>query len=309
MIAGGTVRDAAPVIRLRAPAKINLFLHIVGRRADGFHLLDSLVGFTDYGDELTAEPAAEISLAVDGPFARDLAADANNLVLRAARLLQSECGAPAGARIRLTKNLPVASGIGGGSADGAAALTALTQLWRSRVPADRLAALALQLGADLPVCLAGCASFVGGIGEKIDPAPPMADLDILLVNPLIPLPTNEVFRHRAQGPDGGRFGAPGRWQGPLPNAEALCARLADCRNDLTEAAIGLVPQISEALLLLRRQPGCRLARLSGSGATCFGLFADSAAARAAAAAVLGEKPDWWAVATRLRLSDSGGFME
>lgn len=309
MIAGGTVRDAAPVIRLRAPAKINLFLHVVGRRADGFHQLDSLVAFTDYGDDLTVAPANDISLAIDGPFAQNLAADGDNLVLRAARLLQAECGSTAGARIRLTKNLPVASGIGGGSADGAAALTALTQLWQARVPAERLAALALQLGADLPVCLAGCASFVGGIGEKIDPAPPLTDLDILLVNPLIPLPTIEVFRRRAQGPDGARFGAPGRWQEALASAEAFCARLADCRNDLTEAAIGLVPQISEVILRLERQPGCRLVRLSGSGATCFGLFTDSAAARAAAIAVLGEKPDWWAVATKLRLADNAGYVE
>jgi len=307
VIAGGTVRDAAPAIRLRAPAKIPLFLHVVGRRADGLHLLDSLVAFTDYGDELTVEPSNDISLAVDGPFARDLPAGGDNLVLRAARLLQAECGATAGARIRLTKNLPVASGIGGGSADGAAALAALTQLWRSRVPANRLAALALQLGADLPVCLAGCASFVGGIGEKIDRAPPMADLDILLVNPLIPLPTIEVFRRRAKGPDGARFGAPGRWQEALANAEALCARLADCRNDLAEAAIALVPQISEVIARLERQPGCRLARLSGSGATCFGLFTDGAAARAAAAAVLEEKPDWWAATTRLRLSGPAEF--
>jgi 4-diphosphocytidyl-2-C-methyl-D-erythritol kinase len=302
VIAGGTVRDAAPTIRRRAPAKINLFLHVVGRGADGFHQLDSLVAFTDYGDDLTVAPANDISLSIDGPFARDLPAGADNLVLRAARLLQAECGVKAGARIRLTKNLPVASGIGGGSADGAAALAALTQLWQSRVPAERLAALALQLGADLPVCLAACASFVGGIGEKIDPAPPMADLDILLVNPLIPLPTIEVFRRRANGPDGARFGAPGRWQGALATAEALCARLADCRNDLTEAAIGLVPQIAEVVAQLERQPGCRLARLSGSGATCFGLFADNVAARAAAAAVLKEKPGWWAVATKLRLS-------
>lgn len=290
------------MIRRRAPAKINLFLHVVGRRADGFHLLDSLVAFTDYGDELAVAPADDLSLTIDGPFASNLPGAADNLVLRAALRLRAECGASAGARIQLTKNLPVASGIGGGSADGAAALSALTKLWQSRVPPDRLAALGLELGADLPVCLAGRASFVGGIGESIDPAPPMADLDILLVNPLVPLPTIDVFRRRASGPDGARFGAPGRWTAPLADVDALCTRLSDCRNDLADAAIALVPEISAVLAFIAGQAGCRLARLSGSGATCFGLFANGAAVLAAATAILKERPDWWAVATRLRLS-------
>ena len=305
MIAGGAASDTATLIRARARAKINLFLHVVGRRADGLHLLDSLVAFAAYGDELTVDPARDISLAIDGPFAHGLSAGDDNLVLRAARLLQAECGTAAGARIRLTKNLPVASGIGGGSADGAAVLAALTRLWNVELPAERMAALGLQLGADLPVCLAGRASFVGGIGERIDSAPPMADLEILLVNPLIPLPTVDVFRRRAQGADAARFGAPGRWQEGPRGAEALCARLADCRNDLTDAAMALVPEIAEVLRLVGAKPGCRLARLSGSGATCFGLFIDSAAARSAAAAISAERPGWWAVATRLDLSGAG----
>lgn len=296
-------------IRHRAPAKINLFLHVVGRRADGLHLLDSLVAFAAYGDELTAEPAPDISLAIDGPFAGSLSTGNDNLVLRAARLLQAECGTSKGARLRLTKNLPVASGIGGGSADGAATLVALAQLWDADISAERLGALGLQLGADLPVCLARRASFVGGIGERIDPAPPMADLDILLVNPLIPLPTADVFRCRTQGPDGARFSAPGRWQEAPNSADALCARLADCRNDLTGAAAALVPEIDELLRALGAQPGCRLARLSGSGATCFGLFTDRAAAQAAAAAMLEKRPGWWAVATRLDLSGAANFQE
>jgi 4-diphosphocytidyl-2-C-methyl-D-erythritol kinase len=299
--------DANSTIRVRAPAKINLFLHVVGRRADGLHLLDSLVAFAAYGDDLAVEPARGVSLVIDGPFAGDLSADDDNLVLRAARLLRDECGAAGGAHIRLTKNLPVASGIGGGSADSAAALAALARMWKVAVPAERLAALGLQLGADLPVCLVGRSSFVGGVGERIDPAPPMADLDILLINPLVPLPTADVFRRRAQGPDGARFGAPGRWQAAPKDAAALCARLADCRNDLTEAATALVPDIADVLRLIGAQPGCRLARLSGSGATCFGLFTDSAAARTAATAVLAERPRWWVVATRLSLSGTGEF--
>lgn len=294
------------MIRLRAPAKINLFLHLVGRRADGFHLLDSLIAFTDYGDELSAEAAGDLSLAVDGPFAAGLSQGEDNLVLRAARLLMAEGSVTRGARLRLTKQLPVASGIGGGSADAVAAMKALTQLWGLYVPAGRLAELALKLGADLPVCLAGRPSFVGGIGEDIQPVPPMPDLFILLVNPLIPLPTIDVFRRRAQGPDAARFGAPGRWSGTLAAEADLIRRLTDCRNDLTDAAIAIVPAIADVLERIGGQAGCRLARLSGSGATCFGLFSDAAAARTAAAAILDAKPGWWAVATRLRLSDQTG---
>lgn len=291
------------VIRLRAPAKINLFLHLVGRRADGFHLLDSLIAFTDYGDELTAEAVGDLSLAIDGPFASGLSPTEDNLVIRAARLLMAEGAVKQGARLRLTKNLPVASGIGGGSADAVAAIKALTQLWGLQITAGRLAELALQLGADLPVCLAGRASFVGGIGEDIRPLPPMPDLQILLVNPLIPLPTIEVFRRRAAGPQGSQFSDPGRWSETLATDDELFRRLADCRNDLTDAAIAIVPAIADVLEAIGGQPGCRLARLSGSGATCFGLFSDAAAARTAAAAILKLTPGWWAVATRLRLSD------
>jgi 4-diphosphocytidyl-2-C-methyl-D-erythritol kinase len=294
------------VIRLRAPAKINLFLHLVGRRADGFHLLDSLIAFTDYGDELTVEAAGDLSLAIDGPFASGLSPAEDNLVLRAARLLMAEGAVKQGARLRLTKNLPVASGIGGGSADAVAAMKALIQLWGLQIPAGRLAELALQLGADLPVCLAGRPSFVGGIGEDLQPLPPMPDLHILLVNPLIPLPTIDVFRRRAAGPEGSQFGDPGRWSETLATDEELFRRLADCRNDLTEAAIAIVPAIVEVLEAIGGQPGCQLARLSGSGATCFGLFSDAAAARTAAAAMLNSTPGWWAVATRLRLSDRAG---
>ena len=294
------------VIRLRAPAKINLFLHLVGRRADGFHLLDSLIAFTDYGDELSAEAAGDLSLAIDGPFAAGLSPAEDNLVLRTARLLMAEAAVTHGARLRLTKQLPVASGIGGGSADAVAAMKALTQLWDLHIPAARLAELALQLGADLPVCLVGRPSFVCGIGEDIRPVPPMPDLHILLVNPLIPLPTVDVFRRRAAGPDAARFGNSGRWSGTLAADDDLFRRLADCRNDLTDAAIAIVPAIADVLEAIGGQAGCRLARLSGSGATCFGLFSDATAARMAAAAILNSRPGWWAVATRLRLSDRAG---
>jgi 4-diphosphocytidyl-2-C-methyl-D-erythritol kinase len=300
------LKTRASIIRLRAPAKINLFLHLVGRRADGFHLLDSLIAFTDYGDELSAEAAAGLTLAIDGPFAPGLSTGDDNLVLRAARMLAAEGGVMQGARLHLTKNLPVASGIGGGSADAVAAMRALIELWGLRIPPARLAALALKLGADLPVCLVGQPSFVGGIGEDIKTLPPMPDLDIVLVNPLIPLPTVDVFRRRAQGPDGARFGSAGRWTKPPASADEFLRHVAACRNDLTDAAIGIVPTIAAVLAAVGGQAGCWLARLSGSGATCFGLFADAGAAANAAAAIRKAEPGWWAVATKLRLSGKSG---
>jgi 4-diphosphocytidyl-2-C-methyl-D-erythritol kinase len=292
----------ARTIHVQAPAKINLFLHLVGRRADGFHLLDSLIAFTDYGDELSAETARDLSLAINGSFSSGLSTGDDNLVLRAARMLMAEGDIAQGARLQLTKSLPVASGIGGGSADAVAAMKALINLWGVKIPAARLAALALKLGADLPVCLAGQPSFVGGIGEDIQPLPPMPDLDIVLVNPLIPLPTVEVFRRRAKGPDGNKFGGRGRWTKPPTSADEFLRYLAGCRNDLTDAAIGIVPAIANVLAAIGGQTGCRLARLSGSGATCFGLFADADAAALAAAAIRKAEPGWWAVATKLRLS-------
>jgi 4-diphosphocytidyl-2-C-methyl-D-erythritol kinase len=279
-----------------APAKVNLYLHITGRRDDGYHLLDSLVTFVDIGDRLRAEPAASLSLTIDGPEAADLAAAGDeNLVLRAARLLADRAGITAGAALHLEKHLPVAAGIGGGSSDAAAALLALKGLWQISLQDEALWALGARLGADIPACLYRRAVWVGGIGERLEPAGPLPEAGILLVNPRRALSTAAVFAAR-RGPLGhvGRFA-------PMPSAAAALARaLMPCRNDLTEAAIGLVPEIGAVLARLGRLPGCLLARMSGSGATCFALFANRAAAEAARAEVAAAEPWWWCAA--------GGFV-
>jgi 4-diphosphocytidyl-2-C-methyl-D-erythritol kinase len=272
----------APLIEA-APAKINLFLHVIGRRADGYHLLDSLVVFAAAGDVLRAEPSDRLSLDVDGPFAAALAGESDNLVLRAARAL-----APTGAgtRLVLTKNLPVASGIGGGSADAAATLRLLCRLWRLTPSAQELARIAEALGADVPVCLAGRASRMSGIGELLKPAPELPACGIVLINPGVGVSTADVFRSR-RGDWSSAATLPASWS----NVAAMAADLHSARNDLERPALSLQPVIGDVLAALAALPGCRLARMSGSGATCFGLFDEPAAAMSAADGL--RKPGWW----------------
>jgi len=289
--------DGAEIAR-PAPAKVNLYLHVVGRRPDGYHLLDSLVVFAGVGDRLAVAPAPGLSLAVDGPFAGLVPAGPENLVLRAARALAERVGARRGAHIRLTKRLPVAAGIGGGSADAAAALAALCALWRVDPDAADLAALGLALGADVPVCLAGRPAFVGGVGEDMAPPPPLPAAWMVLANPGIAVATPAVFKAFRAG--GGAFSAPGRFAAPPGDAGALFALLAERRNDLTAAAQTVAPAIAEVLAALAARPGCALARMSGSGATCFGLFAAENEARAAAAALAAGRPEWWVEAAPMR---------
>ena len=281
-----------------APAKLNLYLHVLGRREDGYYLLDSLMVFVHVGDSIVVQPAKNLSLTVEGSFAKSLDADDSNLVLRAARALAGTYGVIEGAGIRLIKNLPVASGIGGGSADAAATLRALCHLWRLKPASKDLAALALGLGADVPFCLAGQAGFVGGIGESIKPAAVLpTDVSaawVVLINPLTTLATPAVFSARS-----GSFSQPGRFDNTPRNARDLATLLKERRNDLTEAAISLSPEIGNALDALESSRGSLLARMSGSGATCFGLFDGEDDARQAAAVISGEAPGWWVVTTRL----------
>lgn len=274
-----------------ARAKINLYLHVVGRRLDGFHLLDSLVVFAETGDEIAVAASDTLSLKIVGPFAANLGADDDNLVLRAARGLRDLAGVKSGAAITLTKNLPVASGIGGGSADAAATLAALAALWNISPDRAALERLALTLGADVPVCLAGKASFMGGIGEEIVSAGKLPSAHILLVNPGIATPTPAVFKARQGG-----FSNAERWDQPPANAQALAAALMSRGNDLTEAAITVTPAIRDVLAAIGETERCLLARLSGSGATCFGIYADAAEAEAAGRAIRAVQPGWWAVA-------------
>ena len=280
------------IATVAAPAKVNLYLHVVGRRTDGYHLLDSLVVFTALGDTVSVRRAKELRLSVDGPFAAAPALAGENIVLRAAKALAEALGREADAAIRLTKRLPVAAGLGGGSADAAAALTALCRLWGAADGALDLYALGETLGADVPVCLAGRPTIVGGIGEILTPVPALPRAALLLVNPGDPLPTPAVFEAR-EGP----FSASSRSDGGGPDVAALAARLSVCGNDLAAPAQRLCPAIGEVMSALQGLPGCRLARMSGSGPTCFGLFDDLSAAAAAAARL--ERPGWWVAPTRI----------
>ena len=269
-----------------APAKVNLFLHVIGRRPDGYHLLDSLAVFPAIGDLLRVMSAADLTLALDGPFSAALADDQDNLVLRAARALAAATGVAPQAHITLTKNLPVASGIGGGSADAAAALRALQRLWQLRLPAPAILALATRLGADVPVCLVAIATRMGGIGELLTPAPALPPCGMVLINPGVAVSTPAVFRARTGG-----FSAPASLPSGWPDFATMAADLARLSNDLEAPAISICPPIGEVLAASRTLPGCRLARMSGSGATCFALFASAAAAAEAAAEL--RRPGWW----------------
>ncbi len=279
-VAGGAGAAAEP-----APAKVNLYLHVTGKRADGYHLLDSLVVFADAADALRWVPGEELSLSLDGPEGALLAQEADNLVLRAARLLAREGGRSARGRLTLEKNLPVASGIGGGSADAAAALRLLDRAWGLRLGAGRLGELAAELGADVPVCVASRSARMEGVGELLSPAPRLPGCGMVLANPRVPLPTPAVFRAR-QGAFTPRAPLPEGWA----DAAAMARFLASCSNDLEEAAIGLCPEVSHVLAALAALPGCLLARMSGSGATCFALFPDTATARQGAGML---PEEWW----------------
>ncbi len=264
-----------------APAKVNLALHVIGRRDDGLHQLDGVVAFARVGDTLSAEPADRLSLAVDGPFAAGLDAGPDNLVLRAAALMRP---AGRGVALRLTKALPLASGIGGGSSDAAATLRLLARLWELPLPSTPEL---LGLGADVPVCLAVQACRMRGIGEDLTPLrlPP---LWLVLANPGVPVATGAVFAGLA-----GRFGPPMPALPASTDAETLIDFLAAQRNDLEPPAIAAAPAIAEVLAALAAQPGCRLARMSGSGATCFGLFSSERLAASAAEATRQARPRWW----------------
>ncbi len=268
-----------------ARAKVNLWLKVVGRRADGYHLLESLVAFADLADRLEAAPAERLSLAVDGPWSAALADEADNLVLKAARLLAGHAGVAPRAALHLAKHIPVAAGLGGGSADAAATLHALADLWRLATPIDELFDLAARLGADVPMCLAGRPALVSGIGEKLAPAPPLPDCGLLLVNPGVALATAPVFAAR-HGDFSPPQPLPGSWSDLAGFVEVLAAR----GNDLAAAATNLCPPIGEVLAFLRKTVAVRYAAMSGSGATCFALYDTPASARRAAAAV---PAAWW----------------
>ena len=277
-------------IRIDAPAKINLYLHVTARRADGFHELDSLFVRVGVADRLTIKAADDLSFTVDGPFSAGLATDddQDNLVLAAARLLASGLDRTPAVALHLVKNLPVAAGLGGGSADAAATLKGLVALWQSDVTSRDLQAIAMELGADVPACLDDRPQQVAGIGEILRPAPDLPSAWLVLVNPGIELLTADVFRAFD-----GAFSPPMPLDKPPADAAALAQALHVRGNDLEGAAIAVVPDIAKVLQVLGGEVGVLVARMSGSGATCFGLTAGASEAEAVASRIKDAKPDWW----------------
>jgi len=266
-----------------APAKVNLTLHVTGCRADGYHLLDSLVVFADIGDRVTVQPGAT-RLAVTGPMSAGIPVGPDNLVLRAAALMGCE------AEITLDKHLPAAAGIGGGSSDAAACLRALARLSGARLPDD-----VARLGADVPVCLLARAARMRGIGEEVTPLARLPLLHAVLVNPRVAVSTPAIFKRLARRDN---LAMPGRLPG-WHTAENLMHWLATQRNDLEEPAIAEAPVIAEVLQKIAATEGCAFARMSGSGATCFGLYPDPHSAQQAAHTLRRDYPDWWVMPARL----------
>ncbi len=272
-----------------APAKINLALHVTGRRDDGYHLLDMLVVFTDHGDTIRVEAAQTDRFNVSGPFANTIPLDGTNLVLKARDALRHHAGRDLPpVAIHLQKNLPIASGIGGGSSDAAATLLALRDFWQLGTDFETLGTIGLALGADLPMCLHGAAFgtplIVAGIGEELSPVR-LPSLSLLLINDGTGIATPDVFRALKS-----------RDNPPLPSiadsdVTGLCDWLYTTRNDLLPATLSLAPQIAQSLDLLREY-GALYAQMSGSGATCFGIFTDANRAAHAAETIRSTHPDW-----------------
>ena len=262
-----------------APAKLNLTLRVGPPRMDGRHPLDSLVCFThSLGDHLSVEAGPDLQLEISGPFGKGLSAGPDNLVCRAAKILADVAALPARANIRLVKNLPIASGIGGGSADAAVAMHALNSFWELNLSLPDLLALGAQLGADVPACLTGQPVHMTGTGETLSPVGPLAAMGVVLVNPGVACPTGPVYRvYDALG--AGRALEVQRVP-DVSDRESLLAYLLEVPNDLEQAAISLVPEIAEAMEHLAASPYVRFVRMSGSGATCFALYDDESTAQA-----------------------------
>jgi 4-diphosphocytidyl-2-C-methyl-D-erythritol kinase len=271
-----------------APAKVNLTLHVTGQRADGYHLLDSLVVFAGHQDRLTARPSRYLTIDVSGPFSAGVPCDDRNLVLRAAHVLRARHGVQVGAALHLEKNLPHAAGIGSGSSDAAAALRLLARVWNVPLP-DSNDPLVLALGADVPVCLrAPAPTQMTGIGETLTDVPPLPSCAMVMVNPQVALPTGRVFAemHSKTNPA----------MPPVPsgmNFRDFAAWLSQQRNDMQPAAAGIAPEIIAVLSRLRKTPGVEFAGMSGSGSTCVALVADMDRAVSIAGAIQVSEMRWW----------------
>lgn len=280
----------------KACAKVNLYLQIVGRRPDGYHLIDSLFVFLAIGDELTISDAPKLTLELDGPFAFQLGDNSGNLVMTAAERLARISGVERGAALKLTKNLPVAAGLGGGSSDAAAALRGLRTHWDLALTDSELMDMALDLGADVPACVVQSSALVSGVGEVVQPIAGLPEFWMVLVNPGVELSTAQVF---AAYKDSGRaLSIPAPLDAMPDRLEGVIDELAARGNDLELAACGLAPAVAEVLTELQDFKDSLIVRMSGSGATCFALFATEAAAEKAATALAGRHPDWWVAYTQ-----------
>lgn len=278
-----------------APAKINLFLHITKRLSNGYHTLDSLVAFADIGDIITIESAPSFSFHIKGPFAdafkeeeRSTFLNGENLVIKAARSLSQVADRPLNIKITLTKNLPLSSGLGGGSSDAAATIWGLQELWNLAHDADYLVPLMTKLGTDVPVCLNCRPTIMQGIGDILLPAPTMSEIPLLLINPMLSCATQDVFLHHS-GTFKKKITLPENLDSVFDLVETLCT----LENDLFEPALKLIPEIENVINALNAQEHCLFSRMSGSGASCFGLFETIEHAENAAEKIKAENPDWW----------------
>ena len=290
------------VLTVRAPAKLNLYLHIQGKRADGYHLLESLVAFADLADEIHIEPASELRFVMEGEFAVDASNGERNLVLKAAHLLQKKTHTLHGAALRLVKNIPVGAGLGGGSADAAATLRALNDFWQLRVPLETLQGWAKELGADVAMCVASVPAIARGVGDDLMPLGPLPPIHLVLVHPRVPLLTADVYAAYASG----RLVA-GKGNGPAASAEIqayeidvaaslpqLLDLLQNTGNDLQQPAIQVSPVVAQVLLALETlTPAPSMVRMTGSGACCFAIYESAEAAERASNHLKTEHPFWW----------------
>lgn len=288
-----------------APAKVNLYLHVTGRRDDGYHLLDSLVVFADIADQITLAPASRFSFSIEGPYAaaftaedRDSGPLSRNLAVRAAYACAQFFNHPLDCRLTLVKNLPLAAGLGGGSADAAAVIWGLIRFWQIKSPPLAvLMPLLLSLGADVPVCYLAQGAHVSGVGEVLYPYEPMPEWPALLVNPRQSCPTPAVFRAYREHTD--EFSLPATLPEELDDHVKALSFLRDRRNDLQAAAISQIPAVAAVLAAFEKTGSLRMARMSGSGATVFGLYEDDEAAHSAAEQMMSRFPDWWIKPCRL----------
>ncbi len=286
-----------PALTLVAPAKLNLYLHVLGKREDGYHDLESLVVFTEFADRLTVEPAEDLSLVVEGEFAEASGAAENNLVLKAARALQSKLPQRPGAKITLTKHIPVGAGLGGGSADAAATLRGLNRFWGMDLSYRDLLWMAGTLGADVPMCIASTPAIARGTGTELVPfLTHWPRISLLLVHPRVALLSKDVYG-ALELPKDARPSA----EIPLHHPAILLDSLKSTRNDLQRAAIVREAKVAQVLLALETlQPAPSLVRMSGSGACCFAIYTDHTVANKAADSIARNHPDWWVKVTELK---------